>query len=218
MCAPISSTNTRWRSIFPALMRPFWKYCRRVFWASSRRRRSSGRSRPTARALWGRVPSKWCAGTGRTRSCWSVIRTTPGRLRPLCTRGPAYLDRIIWKIIPDSSVRFASVQSGDVDVIDNLPPEAHAPARGNPDITLVLRDRPGNPTHGGFNTTREPFNDLRVREAFVRAANVAGALKSVFFGEFPRAEGPLSSVTPFLQRRFRACTGLRSAAGRPASG
>lgn len=117
-------------------------------------------------------------------------------------QGPAYLDRIIWKIIPDPSVRFASVQSGDVDVTDSLPPEAHGPARNNPDITLVLRNRPGNPTHGSFNITREPFTDIRVREAFVRSANVDGALKSVFFGEFPRAEGPLSSVTPFYSADF----------------
>jgi len=117
-------------------------------------------------------------------------------------QGPAYLDRIEWKIIPDPSVRFASVQSGDVDVIDTLPPEAHAPARGNPDLTLVLRNRPGNPTNGTFNITREPFSDRRVREAFVRAANVDGALKSVYFGEFPRAEGPLSSVTPLYSADF----------------
>ncbi len=117
-------------------------------------------------------------------------------------QGAAYLDRIVWKFMPDAAVRFASLQAGDVDVIDSLPPESHGPARQNPDVVLLLRDRPGNPTHGVFNATREPFNDLRVREAFVRAANVDGALKSVFFGEFPRAAGPLSSVTPFYSADF----------------
>jgi peptide/nickel transport system substrate-binding protein len=117
-------------------------------------------------------------------------------------QGPAYLDKILWKFIPVASVRFGSLESGAVDVIDGLPPESHAPARRNPDITLVLRDRPGNPTHGNFNVTRPPFDDVRVREAFVRAANVEGALKSVFFGEFPRAGGPLSSGTPFYSPEF----------------
>lgn len=118
-------------------------------------------------------------------------------------QGPAYLDKIIWKFIPEASVRFASLQAGDVDVIDSLPPESHGPARQNPSITLVLRDRPGNPAHGMFNITRAPFNDVRVREAFVRAANVEGALKSVFFDEFPRAGGPLSAVTPFFNADFQ---------------
>ncbi len=117
-------------------------------------------------------------------------------------QGPAYLERIIWKFIYEPSVRFATLQSGMADVIDSLPPEAHAPARANPDVKLLLRSRPGNPTHGNFNATREPFNDVRVREAFVRAANVDAALKSVFFGEFPRAGGPLSSVTPFYDAAF----------------
>lgn len=65
-----------------------------------------------------------------------------------------------------------------------------------------MKDRPGNPTNGTFNTTRAPFNDVRVREAFVRAANVEGALKSVLFGEFTRAGGPLSLVTPFYSPEF----------------
>lgn len=116
--------------------------------------------------------------------------------------GPAYLDRVVWKFIPDPSVRFASLQAGDVDVIDALPPESHGPARQNPDITLLMKDRPGNPTKGDFNVTRAPFDDARVREAFVRAANVAGALKSVLFGEYTRAGGPLSHVTPFYSAQF----------------
>lgn len=117
-------------------------------------------------------------------------------------QGPAYLEKIVWKIIPESSVRFASVQAGDVDVIDALPPESHSQARQNPDITLLMKDRPGNPSKGDFNITRVPFNDVRVREAFVRASNVEGALNSIFFGEFKRAGGPLSPVTPFYSDQF----------------
>ncbi|OEY94795.1 peptide ABC transporter substrate-binding protein [Acinetobacter qingfengensis] len=117
-------------------------------------------------------------------------------------QGAAYLDKIIWKIMPEASVRFGALQAGEVDVIDALPPESHAPARANPNITLLLKDRPGNPTKGDFNLTRPPFNDIRVREAFVRASNVEGALKSIYFGEYQRAGGPLSPVTPFYNAEF----------------
>lgn len=117
-------------------------------------------------------------------------------------QGPAYLDKIIWKIIPEASVRFASLQAGDVDVIDALPPESHGPARQNPDIELLIKERPGNPTKGDFNLTRVPFNDIRVREAFIRAANIDGAINSVLFGEFKRTGGPLSPVTPFYSAEF----------------
>ena len=117
-------------------------------------------------------------------------------------QGPAYLERIEWKFIPEPSVRFSSLQAGEVDVIDNLPPEAEAAARRNPELTVLDADRPGSPTGGTLNTTRVPFNDRRVREAFIRAADVQGALDSVFFHEYRRAAAPLRPPTPFYDPRF----------------
>lgn len=117
-------------------------------------------------------------------------------------QGPAYLERIVWKFIQEPSVRFASLQAGEVDVIEALPPESHEAARRNPDVDLIIAQRPGNPTNGTFNLRRAPFDDIRVREAFVRSADVEGALKSVYFGEFPRAGGPLSIATPFYSGDF----------------
>ncbi|MGG5292099.1 ABC transporter substrate-binding protein [Pseudomonas shirazensis] len=117
-------------------------------------------------------------------------------------QGPAYLERIVWKFIQEPSVRFASLQAGEVDVIEALPPESHEAARRNPDVELIVAQRPGNPTNGTFNLRRAPFDDIRVREAFVRSADIEGALKSVYFGEFPRAGGPLSMATPYYSADF----------------
>lgn len=117
-------------------------------------------------------------------------------------QGPAWLERIVWKFIQEPSVRFASLQAGEVDVIETLPPESHEAARRNPDLTVLGALRPGNPTNGTLNITRAPFNDLKVREAFVRSSDVEGALKSVYFSEFPRAGGPLSSATRFYSPDF----------------
>jgi peptide/nickel transport system substrate-binding protein len=74
-------------------------------------------------------------------------------------------------------------------------------------LSLVVALRPGNPTNGTLNTRRAPFDDLRVREAFVRSANIDAALNSVFFGEVPRASGPLSSTTPFYSADFTQAQG-----------
>lgn len=117
-------------------------------------------------------------------------------------QGPAYLDRIVWRFIQEPSVRFASLQAGEVDVIEAVPPESHQAARHNPDLELLIAQRPGNPTNGTLNITRAPFDDIRVREAFVRSADIDSALQSVYFGEFPRAGGPLSSATPFYSADF----------------
>lgn len=117
-------------------------------------------------------------------------------------QGPAYLERIVWKFIQEPSVRFASLQAGEVDVIEALPPESHEAARRNPDLQLIIAQRPGNPTNGTLNIRRAPFSDIKVREAFVRSADIEGALKSVYFGEFPRAGGPLSNATRFYSPDF----------------
>ncbi|MDC6380568.1 ABC transporter substrate-binding protein [Pseudomonas graminis] len=118
-------------------------------------------------------------------------------------QGPAWLDRIVWKFIQEPSVRFASLQAGEVDVIEALPPESHEAARRNPDLKLIIAQRPGNPTNGTLNITRAPFDDIKVREAFVRSADIDGALKSVYFNEFPRAGGPLSPATRFYSPDFQ---------------
>ncbi|QKJ86902.1 peptide/nickel transport system substrate-binding protein [Paramixta manurensis] len=112
-------------------------------------------------------------------------------------QGPARLEKVIWRFIPEPSVRFAALRSGKVDVIEALPPESEASARKNHDLSVVIKDRPGNPTNGELNTRRAPFNDVRVREAFVRSADIDGALASIYFNTLKRASGPLSSVTPF---------------------
>lgn len=122
-------------------------------------------------------------------------------------QGPAYVERVQWKTIKESSVRFASLQAGEVDVIETLPPESHEAARRNPDLKLIIAQRAGNPTNGTFNTKRAPFDDVRVREAFVRSADVQGALMSVYFGEFPRAAGPLSPATRFYSPDFEQVGG-----------
>ncbi|MGX1562791.1 ABC transporter substrate-binding protein [Streptomyces sp. NPDC055506] len=110
--------------------------------------------------------------------------------------GPAYADKVIWRFIPEPATRFAAVQSGQVDVIDALPPEDQRTAEHDDRLKVVVRDRPGNPTNLALNTSRVPFDDLRVRKAFLYSADVADGLKSVFFGQYRRAGGPLSYVTP----------------------
>lgn len=116
--------------------------------------------------------------------------------------GPARLDRIEWRFVAEPSVRFAALQAGEADVIDSLPPEAETPAQRNRDLWLLMADRPGNPTNGTLNVHRAPFNDVRVREAFVRSADIPGALGSVFFHHYRHAGGPLSPSTPFYDPAF----------------
>lgn len=108
--------------------------------------------------------------------------------------GPAYLARIIWRFIPDSASRFAALQAGDVDVIDNAQPDTIVQAEKGDTITHLDAPRPGASNRIELNSSRPPFNDPLVREAFIRSANVDDAVTSLFQGTAKRSYSALSSV------------------------
>ncbi|MFH5821122.1 ABC transporter substrate-binding protein [Georgenia sp. AZ-5] len=111
--------------------------------------------------------------------------------------GPAYLEKIHWRFLPDPAARFAALQSGEVDVIDVIQPQDAVQAEGDPNLETLIGSRPGHVVNLALNTTVEPFQDVRVREAFVRAVDVDAALKSVFLGTVPRSSSVLSSITKY---------------------
>lgn len=111
--------------------------------------------------------------------------------------GPAYLDKIIWRFLPDHAARFAALQSGEVDVIDVLQPQNAVAAESDPALDTLIGSRPGHVVNLTLNTSAGPFTDRRVREALVRAVDVDAALKSIFMSTVPRSNSTLSSITKF---------------------
>jgi peptide/nickel transport system substrate-binding protein len=110
--------------------------------------------------------------------------------------GPAHLDRIVWRFIPDAATRYAALQSGEVQVVDNPQPDAIAAAQAGGDITDVDAPRPGSVNRIELNSGQAPFDDVRVREAFVRAADVDPGIESLYAGTVTRSYSPLSSSEP----------------------
>lgn len=111
--------------------------------------------------------------------------------------GPAYLEKIRWRFLPDNSARYAALQSGEVDVIDVLQPQDEVAAESDPTIDSVVKSRPGQVVNLALNSRKEPFKDVKVREAFVRAVDVDAALNSVFLGKVPRSNSFLSTITKY---------------------
>lgn len=110
--------------------------------------------------------------------------------------GAAHLDRIVWRFIPDAATRYAALQSGEVQVIDNPQPDAIATAQAGGDISDVDAPRPGSVNRLELNSGQAPFDDVRVREAFVRAADVDPGIESLYAGTVTRSYSPLSSSEP----------------------
>lgn len=110
--------------------------------------------------------------------------------------GPAYLDRIVWRFIPDAATRYAALASGEVQVIDNPQPDAVASAQAGGDITDIDAPRPGSVNRIELNSGQAPFDDVRVREAFIRAADVDPGIETLYAGTVTRSYSPLSSSEP----------------------
>ncbi|MBG6183112.1 peptide/nickel transport system substrate-binding protein [Arthrobacter sp. CAN_A214] len=117
-------------------------------------------------------------------------------------QGPAYLETIEWRIVPEDSTRYGLLRAGQVDALDLMPSVHFDEAESDPDVELILQDRPGNPTNLILNTTRPPFDDPDVRKAFLRSAYVDAGINSVYFGTVTKAGGPLSSTTTFYSPDF----------------
>ncbi|MBM3526335.1 MAG: ABC transporter substrate-binding protein, partial [Alphaproteobacteria bacterium] len=84
--------------------------------------------------------------------------------------GPARVDRVIFRIIPEPASRVAALLAGEVDLIDELPHHAIRQVEANP-RTQVLRTNGTRSFFIDFNTTKPPFNDVRVRQAANHAVN-----------------------------------------------
>ncbi|PPH19283.1 ABC transporter substrate-binding protein [Rathayibacter sp. AY1F8] len=107
--------------------------------------------------------------------------------------GPAHLASITWRFIPDSATRYAALQSGEVDVLDNAQPDTLKAATGATDLVELDAPRPGSVNRLELNAGQAPFDDESVREAFVRGVGVNDAIDSLFFGTAERSYSPLSS-------------------------
>jgi peptide/nickel transport system substrate-binding protein len=85
-------------------------------------------------------------------------------------KGHPHLDRIILKPLPDAQSRFASLQSGEADLIwdDEYDADNIQRALKDPKLTVHAYSGSGAQVYA-FNTKVAPFDDVRVRQALVMA-------------------------------------------------
>ena len=85
-------------------------------------------------------------------------------------KGRPYLDRIILKPLPDAQSRFASLQSGEADIVWDDEYDADNIMKAQKDPKLKVHTYAGSGAQVyAFNTKVAPFDDVRVRQALVMA-------------------------------------------------
>ncbi|MEF9874845.1 MAG: ABC transporter substrate-binding protein [Glutamicibacter sp.] len=108
----------------------------------------------------------------------------------------AYLEAITWRFIPEAATRYAALVSGEVDVIDNAQPDTIATAKQDGSLGHLDAPRPGASNRLELNSSKAPFDDQRVREAFIRSVDASAGVKALYFGTTERSYSLLSSAEP----------------------
>lgn len=101
-----------------------------------------------------------------------------------------HLDGIVFRILPDTQARFASLKSGEVDVIWTDRGSSVVKAIKDPNITTVAKDGKGAKITF-INTSKPPLDDMRVRQALAHAWNQDAILKVTWKDTVPFARHPL---------------------------
>ncbi|WP_374441693.1 ABC transporter substrate-binding protein [Stella sp.] len=124
--------------------------------------------------------------------CWEnweprnqfVMRKHPGyRWGPAFyqNRGPAHVDKLVWKVLPQANTLFATMASGQGDLTISMPSASVQLVAKAP--TLRLEEAPVSlkTVYIGFKTTRPMLEDVEVRRALVQAVDQKEIAKSVYF-------------------------------------
>jgi peptide/nickel transport system substrate-binding protein len=104
--------------------------------------------------------------------------------------GYPLLDRVIWRFVPDATVRMNLLTVGEVDFVDNVPYKDIDKFAADPN--LQIQTTPGwNWVYISFGDVSGPFADRRVRQAISYALDRQAIVDSVYFGHGIPAEKPL---------------------------
>jgi dipeptide transport system substrate-binding protein len=100
---------------------------------------------------------------------------------PQYWQGKAKLDRLVFSITPDASVRYAKLEKNECQVMPFPNPADLEKMRANPDITL--EQKAGlNTGFLAFNTTKAPTDKVEVRQALAMAINKPAIIEAIFKG------------------------------------
>lgn len=104
--------------------------------------------------------------------------------------GPAYPERIIFKVVPEEASRSALIETGEANM--NIEVAARDVQRLSdiPGVTVASFPRLSS-NHIGFNMQRELFQDINVRKAIMHGINREEITQFVMHGQADPAEGYL---------------------------
>ncbi len=158
---------------------------------------------PTAVQKWGSEYQLHQVGTGP----FLFVEYVPGdhlllRRNPDYAWGPpvyghktAQLEEVEFRFFTDPATRSPALESGEADVMGEVPPQDAARLQGSQDFRIEAVAIPGVSLMLFMNTARPPLDDLRVRQALLFGTDRRAIISAVFRDTSPVACGPLAAVT-----------------------
>lgn len=117
----------------------------------------------------------------------SIIRF---KANPQYWAGKAKIDDLIFSITPDASVRWAKLQKGECHVMPYPNPADLDAIRKDANVTVM--EQPGlNIGYLAYNTTKKPFDDVRVRKAINMAIDKKAIVSAVYLSTGVAAVNPI---------------------------
>ncbi|WP_433528144.1 ABC transporter substrate-binding protein [Micromonospora sp. CA-263727] len=116
--------------------------------------------------------------------------------------GPAHLDGITYRFLKESAVRVGALTSGQVHLVEGVPATDVPLVTADPRLRLTRELNSGSAYSYYFNTSRAPFDDLRVRQAFREAVDVQTVLTAVYRDTATRAWSVVSPASPLYDKRL----------------
>lgn len=136
---------------------------------------------PAALEEFGRDIDRNPVGTGAfTFTNWSADTLEVARNDDYW-KGPAKVDNVIIRSVPESGARMAMLQTGEAQFVPNFPPELMQVVQSNPQLQVET-----SPSivewYVALNSTKEPFGNKLVRQALNHAVDKDAFCQVVFSG------------------------------------
>jgi len=104
-------------------------------------------------------------------------------------RGKPYLDQVRYRVVLDDSVKVSALKAGELDLIDYVQPKDVAGLKSDASLNVV--DVPSLAVWWFWlNSTKPPFDNKALREAFAYAIDIETIVKRLYLGVGCRPTGP----------------------------
>ena len=113
--------------------------------------------------------------------------------------GPAKIDTLIFSITPDAAVAYAKLKAGECHLIPYPNPADLAAMEKDPDLKVMSQEGLNvgylafntDPDSPAFKDKKDPFADVRVRQALNYAINKKAIIEAIYLGAGVPAKNPI---------------------------